>query len=222
MVTRLADRAQWRGSLPPADDLWLIGHHETSGEPRLHSRPLGLGLAGALLAELVLGSRITIVDERVRVLRSDPPPDSAAHSVLEQLIAEPGADLSRWLRVLAVGADEVVMQRLVVGGFVTGDEVRRRWRTTVVFRPTDRTGAAWRGVRLRSVLNGDGPEPTWSDVVLAAVVEAVGLLPDVLWDGRATGETYLRRAMRHADPPIRALVAAVATQVGDAILHLHT
>jgi hypothetical protein len=221
-VSRLAGREAWRGWLPPADDLWLIGHDDASGEPRLHSRPLGLGLAGALLAELVLGSRITIVAERVRVLRSDPPPDSAAHSVLEQLTAEPGADLSTWLRVLAGGADELVTQRLVVGGFVTGDEVRRRWRTTVVFRPTDRTGAAWRGVRLRSVLNGDGPEPTWSDIVLAALVEAAGLLPDVLWDGRATGETYLHRAIRHADPPLRALVAAVATEVGDAILHLHT
>jgi hypothetical protein len=40
-----------------ADDLYLIAHHELTGRPHLAPRAVGLGLAGALLAELVLRSR---------------------------------------------------------------------------------------------------------------------------------------------------------------------
>jgi transcriptional regulator with XRE-family HTH domain len=37
-----------------ADDLWLLAHHDVTGRPNLHARAAGLGLAGGLLAELVL------------------------------------------------------------------------------------------------------------------------------------------------------------------------
>jgi Golgi phosphoprotein 3 (GPP34) len=34
-----------------ADDLYLLAHHDATGKPFLQSRALGVGLAGALLAE---------------------------------------------------------------------------------------------------------------------------------------------------------------------------
>ncbi len=37
-----------------ADDIYLLAHHEVSGRPFLQPRAAGLGLAGGLLAELVL------------------------------------------------------------------------------------------------------------------------------------------------------------------------
>ena len=43
-----------------ADDLYLMAHHEISGRPLLQPRPLGMGLAGALLAELMLGGSIVL------------------------------------------------------------------------------------------------------------------------------------------------------------------
>src|ERR1017187_8153215 len=43
-----------------ADDLWLMAHHETIGRPFLQPRPLGIGLAGALLAELMLGGHVVV------------------------------------------------------------------------------------------------------------------------------------------------------------------
>lgn len=43
-----------RGTGYLADDLYLIAHHERTGRPLLSPRAAGLGLAGALLAELVL------------------------------------------------------------------------------------------------------------------------------------------------------------------------
>ena len=35
-----------------ADDLYLLAHHEVTGQPHLQPRAIGLGLAGALLAAL--------------------------------------------------------------------------------------------------------------------------------------------------------------------------
>ena len=43
-----------------ADDLYLIAHHERTGRPLLAPRAVGLGLAGALLAELVLAGAVTV------------------------------------------------------------------------------------------------------------------------------------------------------------------
>jgi len=39
-----------------ADDLYLMAHHEVTGKPFVQPRALGAGLAGALLAELMLGA----------------------------------------------------------------------------------------------------------------------------------------------------------------------
>jgi hypothetical protein len=39
-----------------ADDLYLVAHHERTGRPLLAPRAVGLGLAGSLLADLVLAA----------------------------------------------------------------------------------------------------------------------------------------------------------------------
>src|SRR5258708_10794042 len=44
-----------------ADDLWLLAHHEVTGRPLLHTRPLGLGLAAGLLGALMTGQNPRIV-----------------------------------------------------------------------------------------------------------------------------------------------------------------
>ncbi|GLL07225.1 GOLPH3/VPS74 family protein [Dactylosporangium matsuzakiense] len=44
----------------PADSLWLLAHDAGTGRAYLGPRVLGLGLAGALLAELVLGGLVRI------------------------------------------------------------------------------------------------------------------------------------------------------------------
>jgi len=48
---------------PVADDLYLMAHHETSGRLFLQSGPLGIGLAGALLAELMLDGHVFVGDD---------------------------------------------------------------------------------------------------------------------------------------------------------------
>ena len=43
-----------------ADDLYLMAHHEVTGKPFVQPRALGTGLAGGLLAELMLGASISL------------------------------------------------------------------------------------------------------------------------------------------------------------------
>jgi hypothetical protein len=43
-----------------ADDLYLMAHHEVTGKPYLQPRAAGLGLAGALLAELMLSGTLCL------------------------------------------------------------------------------------------------------------------------------------------------------------------
>ncbi len=43
-----------------ADALYLLAHHEVTGQPHPQPRAIGLGLAGALLAELMLSGTIRL------------------------------------------------------------------------------------------------------------------------------------------------------------------
>ena len=48
-----------------ADDFWRLAHHDVSGKPRLNGRAAGLGLAAALLGELMWAGKITARDGRL-------------------------------------------------------------------------------------------------------------------------------------------------------------
>jgi hypothetical protein len=52
-----------------ADDLYLLAHHEVTGQPHC-SRAIGLGLAGALLAELVLSGTICVQPDAIMFPRT--------------------------------------------------------------------------------------------------------------------------------------------------------
>src|SRR5689334_16811132 len=50
-----------------ADDLYLMAHHELTGKPFLQPRPLGIGLAAALVAELMLVGSVRVTVEGAAV-----------------------------------------------------------------------------------------------------------------------------------------------------------
>lgn len=59
---------------PLADDLWLIGHEDTTGRPWANATGMSLGVAAALLGELWLGGHIRIGQGRLDVAMGQPPP----------------------------------------------------------------------------------------------------------------------------------------------------
>ncbi len=73
-----------------ADDLWLMAHHETSGRPFLGPRPLGIGLADGLLAELMLSGCVFLDHHAAVAAAQTPPGDGLARHVWRQVAEETG------------------------------------------------------------------------------------------------------------------------------------
>lgn len=203
-----------------SDDLFLIAHDDTTGRPRLHARAVELGLAGALLAELVLYGRVTVHDGRLVVVDRRPPGDPLAHTVLDQLISEPQYRAVRiWLAFLAGQAVDAVGQRLERAGRVT--RVNRRWHRSTRYVPVDMSSAAWPGHRLRLFLTRGEPL-SLTDALLAGLVSATGLTSQVLWDAPASSHQYLANLVASLPPALRELTGQLEAAVGDAVLSHRT
>jgi hypothetical protein len=71
-----------------ADDIYLLAHHEVSGKPFLQPRAIGLGLAGGLLAELVLIGAIRVAGDDLAVTDRVRPDDGLMRAVQVQVLRE--------------------------------------------------------------------------------------------------------------------------------------
>ena len=103
-----------------ADDLYLLAHDDRTGRPLLPPRPLGTGLAGALLAELMLARLIGLRLRHRGRDRPDVPPAAVQGHVLLKLIAdEPGPlPVRAWLGFLGRTAARDVALRLEQAGYL--------------------------------------------------------------------------------------------------------
>src|SRR5690348_2754844 len=75
------------GPLPLADDFFLLTHDAYTGTPRIARDAIHLGLAAALLGELIIPGYVTIQDGYLLVTDTRPPADALAHAVLDQIVA---------------------------------------------------------------------------------------------------------------------------------------
>ena len=114
-----------------ADDLYLLAHDDRTGRPLLPPRPLGTGLAGALLTELMLARCIGLRSDTAVVIGPDVPPAAVAGHVLLKLIAgEPSPfPVRAWLGFLSQTAARDVALRLEQAGYLA------RVRSRVPGRP---------------------------------------------------------------------------------------
>lgn len=134
------ERSRLAGTGRVADDLYLIAHHEISGRPYLSPRSAGVGLAGALLAELMAAQPPAVTLDRGCVL---PPPnrsggragryahpgESLTSQVLDQIVAEPAPRPVRdWLLFLGKTSAANVAGRLERAGYLTRPAARMPWR----------------------------------------------------------------------------------------------
>src|SRR4051794_3300488 len=87
---------------PPAlaaTDFWMLSHHERSGQLLVPERVVAIGLAAALLAELVAEDRIGFDQQQMVVPVTEfPPRDAVAHQVLDQLHGEDRLPVQVWVR----------------------------------------------------------------------------------------------------------------------------
>ena len=200
-----------------ADDLYLIAHHEVSGKPLLQPRAAGLGLAGALLAELLLSGRIQIGPDRVAVADPAPPEDALAGSVLGQMLgeAEPH-DAATWLLYLARTAAADVAGRLAQSGYLTRASARRGWRGGR-WVPVDAECAFVPVARVKSALD-PSRELNVHGAALAGLAAACGLGSRLALYLPPKADRALSEAVRRLDPGLRELIARTQAAVDSALL----
>lgn len=201
-----------------ADEFYLIAHNDSRGKPKLHPSAAGIGLAAALLGELVLFGQVTVAAGNVTVVDRRPPADALAHTVLDQLVGESQHQSVRtWLSFLGQSAATSVAERLARAGVLRRQETRRLLRTTVSYVPVDLNAVAWPATRLRALL--DRPEPpTVPDALLLGLVSAAGLTREVLWSAGPRAHHRLSVLIPALPPPLKELVAHTEAAVGAAVL----
>lgn len=158
-----------------ADELYLIAHHEQTGRAHLAPRAVGLGLAGGLLAELVLADAITIEAGTVTAAWPGQADDELTAAVAGQITTEtPLRPVADWLAFLARTATGNVAARLAAAGYLAAAP-RRPWKTPR-FVPVDPDCAFAPVARLKAALHPDRPGDAQA-VALAGLAAACGLGP---------------------------------------------
>jgi hypothetical protein len=204
-----------------ADDLYLLGHDDRSGKPLLQPRALGVGLAGALIAEPMLVGWIGLRHDGTVVITRDTPHGAVRrHPLLRQVAAEPGPQPVRlWLRFLAASAAQDVAGRLGRAGYL--EHVRGRGlRGQGHWIPVNPDWAFAPMVRVRSAMEPGRP-PTAYAAALAGLVVACGLGFRL--------ETYQTQASRPVQEAVtrlglglRELIAQTRIAVDSAVLSHRT
>jgi hypothetical protein len=205
-----------------ADDFFLIAHDDRDGRSRLSPKSVELGLAGALIGELVLEQRVFVEGPRLRLISREPPSDALAHTTLATMLAEPQhREVRTWLAYLGQTAVDSIGQRLVRAGVVQQQQVRKLLRSSVRYVANDINLPAGRVVRLRRLLTSAEPMRV-ADTTLGGLAEATGLTGHILWDTDAASVRRLHAMITALPPPLRDLIVQVEAAVGDAVLSQRT
>jgi Golgi phosphoprotein 3 GPP34 len=202
--------------LPLYQELWLLGHDE-HGTPHIHLPCLNIGLAGAVLTELVMAERITLRASTICVYDRKGVGEPLLDATRTAIVNERGQrQLSTWLRWIAEDIYERTTGALIASGIVVRDVSRRHLLSRRErYRPTDPLAASRsRGAVTYAVRGQDNPD--WQCVALCGLLGVLSL-QDVLY--LAGSPTELRNRLQqigrwhHQD--IQAILATVDRLLGD-------
>jgi Golgi phosphoprotein 3 (GPP34) len=200
------------------DDLWLLAHNDVTGKPYIQPRPLGLGLAGALLAELALDGALSVAGDHITVTaRRRLPGDALAADVLAVVAGERDAHPVRdWLAFLARTAPAGVAQRLAAAGYLVPAGRWLPWRSGR-WVPADRDSAFAPVLRARAALDAARPVTAHAGV-LTALADACGLGFRLAEYAPAHGGRPMDQVAAQLDPSLGDLVAQTRAAVDSAVL----
>jgi hypothetical protein len=204
-----------------ADDLWLLSHDDRSGRPLLQARALGTGLAGGLLAELMLPGWIALRHDDTVVITWDAPPEAIRrHPLLRQVAGEPGPEpVASWLRFLAGPAARTVVLRLEQAGYLRHASSRVPWGQGQ-WIPVNPDWAIGPVLRVRSALDPAKPLSARA-AVLAGLAVACGLGFRLSQYQVQVGRP-VQDAVACLAPGLRELIAQTQTAVDSAVLSHRT
>ncbi len=191
-------------------------HDDVSGRMRLHPRLTGLGLAAAVLGELMLTGRVTVrlVPGQVQLAVVDPAPtgDAPTQYALDHLVAEPTHPVGTWLLFLARTAHADVAARMTEAGLLR--PAAKRLLGSTAQAPVEANKAAWPVGRLNLAIERRQPL-RMQDGVLFGLLVATGGSRLVLWD---QSPQYLRESIAALPATLRELIAQTEAAVGGAVI----
>jgi hypothetical protein len=204
-----------------ADDLYLLAHDDRTGRALLPPRPLGTGLGGALLAELMLTRLISLRSNTAVMICYNAPAATVQEHVLLALIAsEPGPlPVQEWLGFLGQTAVRDVAARLEQAGYLT------RVRSRVPGRggrmvPVNPDWAFAPMTRVRPALDPARPVTAYA-AALAGLAVAAGL-GFRLDQYQAQAGRNATDAVAHLPPDLRQLITQTQITVSSAVLSHRT
>jgi Golgi phosphoprotein 3 (GPP34) len=199
-----------------ADDLYLMAHHETSGKPFLQPRPLGIGLAGALLAELMLGGHVLAAPDSTVTAGPTLPSDDLTRQVRDQIAGEPEPHVVlEWLLFLGQSAAGGVGRRLERARYLIRVGGRVPWRAPR-WVPTDPDWAFAPLLRARPATDPARPL-TAHAAILAGLAAGCGLQFRLDQYLPAAGRS-IEQAVSLLTPDLQQLDGAVQAAVAGAVL----
>ena len=199
-----------------ADDLYLMAHDERTGRLLLSARAAGLGLAGAVLAELVLAGCVRVTGGQLTATGVAPPGDGLAAGVLSVLASEqPPRPVADWLAFLGRTAPADVATRLEQAGYLIPIPARP-WRAAR-WRPADPDCAFAPIVRVESALSPARPADAQS-VTLAGLAAACGLGARLALYLTPGARARIDQATAQLGPGLRDLITGTQAAVGAALL----
>ena len=214
-VTELVARLGGTGRL--GDDLYLMAHHDVTGRPYLQPRATGLGLAGALLAELVLAGQLRFRPQGIVVTGGALPAEWLAGRVLSQVAGERVQYATgEWLAFLARTAARDVAARLEHGGYLARVPSRRPWRGGR-WVPVDSDCAFVPLTRARAALDPSRPL-TATGAALAGLAAACGLGSRLLSYAAPGASRTPEDAVRALPRGLQDLIAQTRAAVDSAVL----
>jgi hypothetical protein len=204
-----------------ADDLYLLGHDEGSGKPLLQPAAQGTGLAGALLAELMLVGWIGLrQDSAVMITTAAPQAAVQQYALLKRIADKPGPQPVRsWLRLMAHSAAQDVAVRLEEAGYLEHVRGRVPWRQGR-WVPVNPDWAFAPVLRARSALDPARPL-TAQSAALAGLAVACGL-GFKLSEYQTEGSRPVQDAVVQLGPGLQELIAQTEAAVESAVLSYRT
>lgn len=200
-----------------ADDLYLMAHDDAAGRPFLQPRALGLGVAGGLLAELMLAGKLRLSGGWLTPADPAPPHDDLGRFVLGLVLSEREPHPARdWLAFLARTSASDVAVRLGRAGYLAQVAARRPWHASR-WVPADPDCAFAPLGRARPALEAPG-QASAHGTILAGLAVACGLGSRLLPYGPPGARRNLAIALQRLPPSLRELIAQVQAAVDSALL----
>ncbi|PWR14853.1 GPP34 family phosphoprotein [Micromonospora sicca] len=213
--------------LPLRDELYLLGHHDDTGELHLHRQALALGLGGAVLIDLFLAGRIHLgphdgarprTDQRIRLHTDKPVGDLITDAALSS-IRHTAPPLKMWLRTSSSDMYDRTRAGLVAAGILR-QHSRRRLGGLIradTYQATDSKWAVVARSRLRYLVAGR-EQPDNHTAALAGLTAVLGLAEHLYLDHDTATVTVTKQLTTIADQhyqAVRDITTAVDAAIGD-------